>query len=395
MSEIFIQTPSLALFFSIQYNIVVPQWRHVVPLGTILARKRKDGTTGYTAQIVRKQNGKIVHREAKTFNREREARAWAAWREAELDKPGALEQLQKPSLTLGDAIDRYTAEKRTIGRTKEQVLRSIKKHQIATMESAAIKSADIVRFADELADGGLQPQTVGNYVSHLAAIFRIAKPAWGIELSYAEMQAAQAVLARLGKIGKSKKRERRPTLEELDELLAHFVERQVRVPQAMPMQKVIVFALFSTRRQEEITTIRWDDYEPEHSRVLVRDMKHPGQKIGNDTWVDLPPEAIRIIGTMPRKKPQIFPFTTDAISANFTRACALLGIEDLHFHDLRHEGVSRLFEMGWNIPHVAAVSGHRSWASLKRYTQIRSRGDKYTAWPWLDRLAPVKSSEQN
>jgi hypothetical protein len=31
----------------------------------------------------------------------------------------------------------------------------------------------------------------------------------------------------------------------------------------------------------------------------------------------------------------------------------------LHFHDLHHEGVSRLFEMGETIPHVAAVSGHR------------------------------------
>lgn len=26
------------------------------------------------------------------------------------------------------------------------------------------------------------------------------------------------------------------------------------------------------------------------------------------------------------------------------------GIVDLHFHDLRHEGVSRLFEMDWTYP---------------------------------------------
>lgn len=60
-----------------------------------------------------------------------------------------------------------------------------------------------------------------------------------------------------------------------------------------------------------------------------------------------------------------------------TRACKLLDIKDLRFHDMRHEGVSRLFEMGWNIPHVAAVSGHRSWVGLKRYTHIRETGDKY------------------
>ena len=90
---------------------------------------------------------------------------------------------------------------------------------------------------------------------------------------------------------------------------------------------------------------------------------------------------------MPRVKPEIFPFSTDSISAAFTRACKILGIEDLRFHDLRHEGISRLFEMGRTIPQVAAVSGHRSWTSLKRYTHIRHSADKYENWKWKARLA--------
>jgi integrase len=64
----------------------------------------------------------------------------------------------------------------------------------------------------------------------------------------------------------------------------------------------------------------------------------------------------------------------------------LIGIEDLHFHDLRHEGVSRLFEMGRTIPQVASVSGHRSWQSLQRYSHLRATGDKWSNWVWLDRL---------
>ncbi|MGA6995231.1 MAG: hypothetical protein WBZ22_03140 [Pseudolabrys sp.] len=52
-------------------------------------------------------------------------------------------------------------------------------------------------------------------------------------------------------------------------------------------------------------------------------------------------------------------------------------MKDLRFHDLRHEGISRLFEIGRTIPQAAAVSGHRSWTSLKRYTRIRQTGDKY------------------
>jgi integrase len=356
-------------------------------MGTITARKRKDGTTGYTAQILRKKGGRIVLREAKTFDREREAKAWIRFREAELDKPGALERAAAPSSTLADAVDRYTKENsKAIGRTKTQVLRSIKDYAIADMDCAAIRSEDIVSFAQELLAGGRQPQTVANYVSHLAAIFRIARPAWGMQLDQGAMRDAQVVLRDLGKISPSKERKRRPTIAELDELMQHFADRQVRAPHSAPMCKIIAFAIFSTRRQEEITLLKWEDLDVPHSRILVKDMKHPGQKVGNDVWVELPPEALRIVQSMPKAKPEIFPYGTDAISAAFTRACQFLGIEDLRFHDLRHEGVSRLFEMGRTIPLAASVSGHRSWNSLKRYSQIKEVGDKFAGWKWLDEV---------
>jgi integrase len=113
-------------------------------------------------------------------------------------------------------------------------------------------------------------------------------------------------------------------------------------------------------------------------------MKHPGDKVGNDVWCDVPPEAMRVILSMPRVSECIFPYNHKTISARFTRACKTLKIEDLHFHDLRHEGISRLFEMSETIPHVAAVSGHRSWSSLQRYTQLQQRGDKWAGWKGLD-----------
>jgi integrase len=115
-------------------------------------------------------------------------------------------------------------------------------------------------------------------------------------------------------------------------------------------------------------------------------MKNPGEKIGNNVWCYLPPEALQIILSMPKRFEEIFPYSGDAIGTNFTRACQFLEIIDLHLHDLRHDGVSRLFEIGRNIPQVAAVSGHRSWSSLKRYTHLRQTGDKYAGWKWLSAL---------
>ncbi len=46
----------------------------------------------------------------------------------------------------------------------------------------------------------------------------------------------------------------------------------------------------------------------------------------------------------------------------------MAGITDLHFHDLRHEAISRFFEMGLNAPEVALISGHRDMRMLFRYS---------------------------
>lgn len=342
-------------------------------MGSIIARKRKDGSNAFLAQIVIKQGGRIAHRENRTFPARREAAGWIARREEELERQ--LPSGKQADPILADVIDRYTTESlAAIGRTKAQVLRAIKADPLAAMRCSRITSADVVAFANRIS-GQRKPQTVQNYLSHLGSVFAIARPAWGYQLDRQAMLDAFAVSKRLGITTKSAQRDRRPTLAELDKLLEHFTAVRHKRADSNPMADIVLFAVFSTRRQEEITRITWADLDADHGRIMVRDLKHPGEKIGNDQWLDLPAEALSIIQRQPKISPRIFPASTDAISASFTRACKILGIEDLHFHDLRHHGISRLFEMGWSIPHVAAVSGHRSWASLKRYTHIRCRGD--------------------
>ena len=339
-----------------------------------------------------------MYSEAETFNKKQNAAIWLRNREADLDKLGALDQAivakkSQTGATLGEAIKKYVGEMKHIGRTKAQVLDAIAADDIADLRCAEVTSDQLVAYAARLAEGGRQPSTVGNYLSHLAAVFSIGRAAWKYDLDPAQMQDAQRVLRKLGTVSKSNARNRRPTLDELDMLMEHFVERNKRAPLALPMHLVIPFAIFSTRRQEEITRISWADYDEAHSRVLVRDMKHPGQKVGNDIWCDLPSPAPAIIALMPKGKERIFPCSTDAISAGFTRACAVLDIMDLHFHDLRHEGVTRLFEMGKTIPQAASVSGHRSWSSLQRYTHIKQTGDKYATWAWLKKLGISEENE--
>jgi hypothetical protein len=118
-------------------------------MGTIIGRTRKDGSKAFVAQIVVKKGGAIAHREAQTFDRKQAANAWIVKREAELKRPGGLEQKEDP--TLSTVIDRYIAESQNpVLGTKSQVLKSIKNSESGETKCSEITSKTLVSFAREL-----------------------------------------------------------------------------------------------------------------------------------------------------------------------------------------------------------------------------------------------------
>lgn len=142
-------------------------------MGTIIGRTRKDGSKAFTARIVIKKGGAIVHGEAETFDRKQAANAWIVKREAELKKPGGLERREDP--TLSAAIDRYIVEsKNVVLGTKAQVLRTIKTSDLGELKCSDITSQALVSFAKQLTQN-IEPQTCGNYFSHLSNIFTVAR----------------------------------------------------------------------------------------------------------------------------------------------------------------------------------------------------------------------------
>jgi len=143
----------------------------------------------------------------------------------------------------------------------------------------------------------------------------------------------------------------------------------------VPMWDLIPFAIGTAMRLDEIINLKWADLNEVDRTIIIRDRKHPRAKKGNDQEVPLLGDTFDIVKRQPRneKEPRIFPVTEGTVSSIFPRACKELKIVDLRFHDLRHEGVSRLFERGYQIHQVALVSGHKDWKMLARYTQIRAR----------------------
>jgi integrase len=333
----------------------------------------------YTAQIRLKRAGKVVHSESKTFERKATAQKWMTSREADLQRPGALNAGPDPSLST--VINKYLDESAgPMGKTKRRTLEAMAAAEIGQLKCSAVTSVALVDWANTLQNCG--PATRLTYVAHLSPVFKVAQAAWGYPLVKQQIEDAKVVLKKLGITAKSNERTRRPTMKELDDILKYFRAVEERQPGGVPMVALIVFSIFSGRRQGETCRILWNDVEA--GRVLVRNMKDPEKKVTNDVYCDLTPEAQRIIDAQPRVSDRIFPYNAPSVSTIFSRACKLIGITDLTFHDLRHEAASRLFEMGWTIPHVAAVTGHVTWQSLQRYSHVRQTGDKYKDWKWLE-----------
>jgi len=75
---------------------------------------------------------------------------------------------------------------------------------------------------------------------------------------------------------------------------------------------------------------------------------------------------------IPIEETALFSYTARGLSGAFLRLCWKHGLENLHFHDLRHEATSRFFEKGLNPVEVATITGHKDTRMLMRYTHLRA-----------------------
>lgn len=96
-------------------------------------------------------------------------------------------------------------------------------------------------------------------------------------------------------------------------------------------------------------------------------------KNGDKRDVPLSSRAKKALKSFPRQlSGRLFPVGPATITQAFRRAVKNAGIEDMTFHDLRHEAASRLFELGLNPMEVASITGHKTLQMLKRYTHLRA-----------------------
>jgi len=342
-------------------------------MASITSRRRKDGSIGYTAQVRIRRNGKLVYQEAQTFDRRRHAKEWAQRRELALNEPGGLEKAKQPKHKVGELIQRYLKDLddlNELGRTKRASLQHLAKWEIADRDVLTLSVESVVKHGRLRRQAGANPATIAQDIIWLRVVLRSARAMYGLPIDLQVLDDAATQLRAMRLIAKSRRRERRPTLEELQKLRNYFASRDGRAE--IPMLDIMEFALVSARRQDEITRIRWTDLVEDNRTVYLDDVKHPRHKTGNRRRFRLLDEGWTIIQRQQRVKEQVFPYNARSISSAWTRACKFLGIQDLRFHDLRHEATSRLFEMGYNLQEVQQFTLHESWSSLEWYTHLRA-----------------------
>lgn len=363
-------------------------------MGTITQRKLANGTVRFRAEIRIKRSGYPEYKESKTFGTKRTAENWLKTREAEIENnPKILFGVgDEESITVGNAIQRYIDEiGASFSRTKVSSLILLTKLPIAKVQLVKLGAAHLDAHVKLRKNGvpklGLNPiqsSTILNEVENLKSVLIHAKMIWRYDVNVTEYSEACLQLRKTRQLVKANRRDRLPTTDELVSLLKHYKEKWDRGRTAYPMHLIVLFAIFSCRRQSEITRISLKDYDTNHQQWKVRDLKNPsGKGMHKDFTVNddckvvidllLDPEVRARMLKMNGDADLLVPLSPVAIASEFNQSCNILGINDFRFHDLRHEGATRLAESGLTIPQIQQVTLHNTWSSLERYVSVRQR----------------------
>lgn len=317
---------------------------------------------------------------ANTFVRRRDAEEWAIDVERSIDRGTPIRRFksQEQPRIFSDLIALHLDDLAQVGkpvrRSKSMVLRALKT-SLGRVNLKAITREKLIEFGRKRAAQGAGPATLAIDFAFIRAILLHAAAVHGIEVSVESVQLARTALKHLDLVGKSNERDRRPTQDELNRLIEYAESNPL---QFIPLGRIIRFAVATAMRQAEICRIEWSDIDMTKRTVTIRDRKDPRRKDGNHQVVPLLNstgyDAWQIIleqRIVTRGLGRVFPYHSKSVGAAFHRSCNEIELDDLCFHDLRHEGTSRLFEAGFSIQQVAMVTGHKDWRMLRRYTNLK------------------------
>lgn len=296
----------------------------------------------------------------KSFDSKLEAEKWARDLEAQVDRFGAAPDTKiLESTTLGQLLERYQRE---ISPTKRgsvqeiQRLDVLRRHDLAYRTMIGLSQQDIASFRDERLQS-VAPSTTVRELAILSHVLEVAIRDWGLPLARNVVKLVRRPVIR-------NERSRRLAGDEEQRLLDGCDAGKV-----VFFKTIVILAIETGMRRGEILGLNWSDIS-HNRRVITLTMT----KNGSGREVPLSQRAFdalmdwKVLAAT--DAPKVFPMTPGALEQTWRRLLVRSSITALRFHDLRHEGVSRLFERGLNMIEVSSISGHKELRMLKRYTHL-------------------------
>jgi integrase len=299
---------------------------------------------------------------SKSFINRKDAQAWARLMEVQADRkdlPQDPKQLER--LTLGQLVVRYrdTVTPRKRGQDVEAiVLNAFLRHTICSRRLSNLSANDFASYRDERLKS-VTANTLRREFSPLHNLFEVARDEWGLPIRENPLDKVRLECP-------NNRRERRLRLGELDAIVqaAKATKNRLVLP-------IIRFALETGLRRSELLSCTWESVDFGNRCLTLLAAKN-----GRPRIIPLTRNAVAILQSLQKggDKGPLFRVSTNALKLAWVRLVRRAKIVDLHFHDLRHEAISRFFELGLTAPEVALISGHSDMRMLFRYTHAtRSR----------------------
>lgn len=275
-------------------------------------------------------------------------------------------ELPASKVSLAHALNRYQATVSILKKGFKQEnyrVKVILRSPLANKILSEITTVDIADYRDDRLQQlnprtkmTISPTTVRLELALLSHLFDVASIEWG----YCKDNPVLRV--RKPKPAPGRTRRLLPREERM-------IMRYAAQHRTADLHPILVIALETAMRQGEILSLRWENID-----LRKRIARLPITKNGETRDVPLSldaRDALTKVGTL--SEGRVFSYTSAGLKSAWRIMIKRLGIEDLHFHDLRHEAISRLHELGtMDSMEVSVISGHKSMAMLKRYTHLKA-----------------------
>lgn len=325
--------------------------------------------SGNWRAIIRRQGYPPISR---TFDSKADAEAWARDEENKMDRGIFLDRREAEATTLREALERYEREVTPRKKGAKQEMHRLaawKRDPLALRSLASIRGADLAAWRDKRLAGGASPTTVRNDLALISHLFNVAAKEWGLE---SLVNPIERIKMPTPARARDRRLDPRPdddgNTEEMRLLAAAEAEWVWLAP-------IIRLALATAMRRGELLALDWANIDLARRVARLLDTKN-----GERRDVPLSSAAVKVLEGLlePREGVKrlasgpVFPVSAQALDDHWRKAAKTAGCADLHYHDLRHEATSRLFEKGLGLMEVAAITGHKTLAMLKRYTHLRA-----------------------